>query len=589
MENTAKLNMWAAIQFLYGPLAGSTFQISKPVTVIGQDPGSNDIVVPDQSILRQHARLIWNNGQWYIEKVYQTSVITVNQLNIERVILKDNDVVGLGPTRIFFRFLTQAGAPNTPKPSTDLKYTETTRYLCAAAHLDASFRNYVIKHVVEEEHKAIGESLGVDAVSVARHCLAARRREMFRNIALLLILLILIISRSFALLIPCIILAWVVVFIEIWNAHYRVIANQLTKTKFNPDAINFRLDPNLEQKLRNTANAQNANLVVYSSFTPFVGAGISIGGWSIALNVQKGKQEMGSMLEPLPFQIREMYSHLTNALTKHGVDGLSVKDRLYVDGREIRDDQRFLPYPLARPNLQVDPSLIETFIESPPQSIRHYKCIQVTSWKGELVLSIFLRFSKIGQTLFVEANYFLLPPVKEQYYKIDSIQPSLSIQKIGELLAQSAVTMPLYWLFSPFMLLSAIFRPLQRASEHAAIKRAIGENPSFDYGANSSIRIHASSTEYRRFFQKLDREMYVKIIERQILESIIDFLDRKNIDTTDLKEQRAMILNTGVIVTGGSVTAENIAAGEQARAGFFNIARTATGALGRTQQESAKN
>ncbi len=102
MENTTKLSKWAAIQFLYGPLAGSTFQISKPVTVIGQDPSSNDIVVPDPSILRQHARLSWNNGQWYIEKVYQTSVITVNQRDIERAILKDNDVVGLGSAAFAF-------------------------------------------------------------------------------------------------------------------------------------------------------------------------------------------------------------------------------------------------------------------------------------------------------------------------------------------------------------------------------------------------------------------------------------------------------------------------------------------------------
>lgn len=83
--------------------------------------------------------------------------------------------------------------------------------------------------------------------------------------------------------------------------------------------------------------------------------------------------------------------------------------------------------------------------------------------------------------------------------------------------------------------------------------------------------------------------MYAKIVERQILESIIDFLDSKNIDTTDLKEQRMTILNTGLIVSGGSVNAESIAVGEQAKAGIFNFARTATGALGRTQQEVPKN
>lgn len=588
MENATKSSMWGVIQFLYGPLAGSTFQIGKPVTVIGQDPASNDIVVPDRSLLRQHVRLTWNNGQWSIEKVYQTSAITVNQQNVERAVLKDNDVVGLGSAGTFFRFLTQTGTQNTPRPPTDLSHTETTRYLCAAAHLDTNFRNYVIKHVVEEEHKAIGESFGVDAVSVARHCLAAKRREIFRDIALLLILLVLIIARL-QLFILWIILAWAVVFIELWYVHYRVIATQLTKTKFYPDAINFRLDPNLEQKIRDTANAQNTNLVIYSGFTPFVGAGISIGGWSFALNVQKGKQEMGTTLEPQPFQTREIYSHLTSTLTRLEVDGLSVRDKLYVDGREIRDDQRFLSHPFARPRTQADPALIGTFIENPPQSIRHYKCIQVTSWKGELVLFIFLRFSRVGRSLFVEANYFLLPPVKEKYYKIDSIQPTLSVRKIGELLAQSAALTPVYWLASPFLLLAAVLRPLQRIIEHAATRRAIRENPSFDYGADSSIRIHASSLKFRQFFQRLDREMYAKIVERQILESIIDFLDSKNVDTTDLKEQRMTILNTGLIVSGGSVNAENIAVGEQAKAGIFNFARTATGALGRTQQEVPKN
>lgn len=487
MENIPRSSTWGAIQFLYGPLAGSTFQISKPITIIGQDPASNDIVVSDQSLLRQHARLFWNNGQWFIEKVYPTSSITLNQHTIDRTTLKDNDIVGLGSTGTLFRFLTQTGTQNSPGPHMNLSHTETTRYLCAAAHLDANFRNYVIKHVVDEEHKAIGESFGVDAVSVARHCLAARQRALFRDIALILILLLSIILRL-QLFILWVLLAWAVVFLESWYVHYKVIAPHLTKTKFNPDAINFQLDPNLAQKIQDTANAQNTNLVIYSGFTPFIGAGVSIGGWSFALNIHKGKQEMGTTLEPQPFQIREIYSYLTSSLTRLEVDGLNVRDKLYVDGREIRDDQRFLPHPFERPRTQADPALIEKLIENPPQTIRHYKCIQVTSWKGELVFFIYLRFSRVGRSLFVEANYFLLPPVKEKYYKIDSIEWTLSIQKVAELLAQSAAWTPVYWLFSPFLLLATALRPLERVIGRAATKRAIRQNPSFDYGAESSIR-----------------------------------------------------------------------------------------------------
>src|SRR5262249_6062834 len=93
--------------------------------------------------------------------------------------------------------------------STDVKYTETTRYLCAAAHLNSPFRNYVLEHIVEEEYRAIGESFGADMVSVVRHCLAVRQREMLRDLALLLPLVILVISiiAGFALWIPCFIVA----------------------------------------------------------------------------------------------------------------------------------------------------------------------------------------------------------------------------------------------------------------------------------------------------------------------------------------------------------------------------------------------
>lgn len=59
------------------------------------------------------------------------------------------------------------------KFSEDLKYTETTRYLCAAAHLQKDFRERVIRQIVEEEHRAIGECMNVDVTSVVKHCLAS--------------------------------------------------------------------------------------------------------------------------------------------------------------------------------------------------------------------------------------------------------------------------------------------------------------------------------------------------------------------------------------------------------------------------------
>ncbi|TMC59324.1 MAG: FHA domain-containing protein, partial [Chloroflexota bacterium] len=58
-----------AIKFLTGSLAGKTYQITKPITTIGRE-STNDIVVKgDQRVSRSHARIIWQNGSWSIEKL----------------------------------------------------------------------------------------------------------------------------------------------------------------------------------------------------------------------------------------------------------------------------------------------------------------------------------------------------------------------------------------------------------------------------------------------------------------------------------------------------------------------------------------
>jgi hypothetical protein len=105
--------------------------------------------------------------------------------------------------------------------------------------------------------------------------------------------------------------------------------------------------------------------------------------------------------------------------------------------------------------------------------------------------------------------------------------------------------------------------------------RLIREKSDFDYGAVASVRGEASALEYQRYFQKLDKEMYMKILERKILDGIIEFLDMRNIDTSDLKERQTTILNSGGIVSGGSIPTENLAVGERARTVVTRLAKAA--------------
>lgn len=90
----------ASIRFLKGPLSGITFDIVQPITTIGRDR-SNDITVLDQKVSRFHARLIWNNGSWRIEKFSQKNSVTVDQQSIVNTTLSHNAIVGLGEDTAF--------------------------------------------------------------------------------------------------------------------------------------------------------------------------------------------------------------------------------------------------------------------------------------------------------------------------------------------------------------------------------------------------------------------------------------------------------------------------------------------------------
>jgi hypothetical protein len=82
-----------------------------------------------------------------------------------------------------------------------------------------------------------------------------------------------------------------------------------------------------------------------------------------------------------------------------------------------------------------------------------------------------------------------------------------------------------------------------------------------------SVREDVSSAQYHHYFQKLDKEMYMKIAEGQIIDAVVRFLDSRGIDTSDLKERRTTILNNRVIVSGSmSVQADTVALGSRAQA-----------------------
>jgi hypothetical protein len=450
-------------------------------------------------------------------------------------------------------------------------WTETTRLMCAAAYLDGTFAQDVVEEIIEERHRAVQIPPGVDIAPVAKHCLAARRQKTIRDLILagdvLLTLILCVFSFSplwFAL---GFLIAWAVVLWDMWSATYYVVVKRLNARSFGLP------DPALAQRVEELVESQGGNLIVYSGFLPFSCAGIDLGGWSFVVDLRKGRDELGERATPRPLEVSELYDEVERALRQLAIPNLTIADRLFVSGADIREDRNLLPDPIARPVWNVPGKALERFILSSTHRIRHYECITVVDWRGELVVSLFLRFSIRNGRLFCELSDFLLAPLKSELHRIDGQGAQIELRHVLAIVGRSLLATPWLSLRAPRI----VFKPLGRSRKRAKRAKLVERDPFFDYGAACTALDRVRSTNYSRYFQRLDKEMYVKVLERTVLDTIADVLDRHGVDTAELAERRSTIINNGIMMGGGSIQGGNLAVGSEARVGIVNRMRSAAG------------
>jgi hypothetical protein len=191
---------------------------------------------------------------------------------------------------------------------------------------------------------------------------------------------------------------------------------------------------------------------------------------------------------------------------------------------------------------------------------------------GELVVTAFLHLGTQGSTLYVEFTPCLLPPIRARYHAPDT-QP---LPRPGEWLYESAIA----WLGAPAAVVGApksllvrwLGGPVEENDDHDAEER---HSPP-DRGARTSIRLLGADREPRHHFQWLDARKYQQVIELQVLNAIIEFLDSRHIDTSELRARQNTILNQGVIVSNSTVDHVAMAVGDEARASVADSTPSAT-------------
>jgi hypothetical protein len=431
--------------------------------------------------------------------------------------------------------------------------------------LNSRIADEVVRDILDERFTAPPSSPDVDLVPVILHAIAARKRHLVRDVLLTLLLFSAFwgaYTTRYVVVLLALALCWVVVVGETLVATYGVVAHDLRPGRFTPDALSSD-DPEVRQRLEQVAVAARGNVSVYSGYQPFAGSGVPVEAWSFALDIDRAAE--GRVAES--FTALSIHDFVKQQLRDLRTGQVTLADRVFVDGRDIRDDRRFLPDRLAAPKPKVDRSLVRSLTVEPEDRARSYLTVQLSGWRGQLVASTFLRFVVTPHELVVEVTHCLLGPVRDEFQEVDRLLPEPTARQAIRIGGRALRRTPGHLLRAPFAIAAHLVGPVTAARHQARQRREIISSLRFDYGAARSPRETVSDRNYQRYFQKLDGDLYTKVIEKRMLDAVRQFLESKGIDTAELTQHQTTIQNHGVYVaSGGTVTAGSVAAGTGARA-----------------------
>ncbi|WP_125206150.1 hypothetical protein [Capsulimonas corticalis] len=447
--------------------------------------------------------------------------------------------------------------------------SEPTRYLCASAYLNPVFRSQFLAHLSSPYH-TLGRAYGLDLHRIAQHCLKAERRLIDKELVLfgLFVMCGLNFAHNPQILTASCLIAAIVLQVNDYVVRYKIAAGKFSRNTFAPSEPLEPLPPRINDAVQHAEQEQVGNLVVYGGFLPFVGFGSSVKAWSFGVNIKDGKKTLGSMLKPKEFDLTQLQQKVSSSLALLGIAGVYEEEVAFVSGTAIRSKPSLLPNICGRP-ATVIPEEEVAGAEGEDDQLRRYRCLRVPAWSGEVAVALLYRFRVMGDNLYVEANWRGLLPIAKQYQNVDNIPNKPRLMVLFSRFVLNVIIAPFYMALSPFIILIRIINAYEGYRRRATLKASILDNPLFNYGADISLRERFSSDEYEKYFQYLDKEMYVKIIDREFLDEIVNFLDEHNIDTSIIRERAEAILNHGVIVSGGNINAKNVAAGQGAIAGVM--------------------
>lgn len=457
---------------------------------------------------------------------------------------------------------------------------ESTRYLAAETLYDVPYAEKVVDRIINEKFRALAPTYGVDVTVVAKWALSSLRLRAKRDkhlatalgagILLIGTLLVLLPWVSLSVPVITVISAWALVLHE--NiVRVRCVGGKMLRGNFEPSKAPEPSDQDAVDRLKMISRRRSGNLVVFRNNKAFVGSGTLISSEHVVIDVSRGASNKEQKKRPKPkrFTNEDVHSAIIAEMKKIGLTDACVEERLFVNGRHVHDNPALLPDPKQPPSTSVDQAVLKQAALHPTPDARVYVCVEMPSWQGQLVVTLFTRAVHLGGSLYIEWSFYVLRPVQRDLQWIDNLWDE-SRWKIFLVYGWKSAIQAAPALFGSW---ARLIRA--RCQARAVRKRVIGQERAIDlgqvvdYGASGSIREGAGGRTAQHYFLGRDQVMSVLLAQEKLIRAINRFLIAKNVDTGQLESQVKFIVeatNKYYSVHLGDVTDSVIAIGEGAQA-----------------------
>jgi hypothetical protein len=265
-----------------------------------------------------------------------------------------------------------------------------------------------------------------------------------------------------------------------------------------------------------------ADVVVHREFSPFVGAGIPLHQKVITLPLDAS----GEHTDPRSISVVELQHHVGAAIDRlkatsslgpgRRLENLTQReqvlvpaDRLVVDHASVPEVLRDLDHPpVGRLPVEQARALADSAVEW----ARYYRCFRVESWDRDLTTSCYLHVGTDQRMLYLEWQFLALLPIAPEFRAIDRHRDS-AIRLLGDTLLE-LWTLPA----TLFRRTASVFRRFK------PLPQDLNEVVPAKYGADRSLRELAQADRVQSYFQDVDVERYVRILDATLFRAVGEYL-----------------------------------------------------------------